>query len=302
MRRRGLKFKRSNWYKRVEERSEYKKEQKLLAKKRKEESEEQFKNIIKSCSLKNDKKNNFLTIKKEGLASFFNEVNIEIGKIHIVRGNNGQGKSTLLNNIVNSNFLGAIDSISNRLKISSTDKETANYLNYGEQFSPYKREDDNDFFPSGLKYGLTNINNSITIYTDFSIGYFREKNGDIFTDISEEYNNDSNGERKIDGINSIFFNLKFILKTLSEFNKGHLDLFVVMDEPESGLSLEVQNELMKKIKRYLNLGNKYENISLTFLISSHSFVWNKSKDIKIHNINDFKIEEERKKERTKVFI
>lgn len=196
MRRRGLKFKRSNWYKRVEERSEYKKEQKLLAKKRKEESEEQFKNIIKSCSLKNDKKNNFLTIKKEGLASFFNEVNIEIAKIHIIRGNNGQGKSTLLNNIVNSNFLGAIDSISNRLKISSTDKETANYLNYGEQFSPYKREDDNDFFPSGLKYGLTNINNSITIYTDFSIGYFREKNGDIFTDISEEYNNDSNGERK----------------------------------------------------------------------------------------------------------
>jgi energy-coupling factor transporter ATP-binding protein EcfA2 len=302
MPKRRLKFKRSNWYKRIEESSEYKKEQKLLAKKRKEEAEEQFKNIIKSCALKNDKKNKFLLIKKGGLASFFEEVKLDTGKIHIIRGNNGQGKSTLLNNIVNSNFLGAINSISNRLKISSTDKETANYLNYNEVYSPYKMDDDNEIFPSNLKYELTNINNSITIYTDFSIGYFREKNGDVFTDISEEYNNDSNGERKIAGINSIFFNLKFILKTLIEFNKGAIDLFVVMDEPESGLSLEVQTELMKKIKRYLSLGNKSENMSLTFLISSHSFAWNKSKDIIIHNINDFKIETERKKERSKVFI
>lgn len=297
-----MRFKRSNWNKRIENQAEYRKEQKLKEKQRKLEAEEQFKSIIKNCALKSSQINNTFIIKKEGLNSFFEEVSLETNKIHIIRGNNGQGKSTLLNNIADANFLGALSSVSNRLKISSTDKETANFLNFGEQFSPYKRDDDDKYFKNDLKYNLTNINNSITIYTDFSIGYFREKNGDIFTDVSEEYDKDSNGERKISGINSIFFNLKFILNILRDFNKGSLDLFVIMDEPESGLSVEIQTELMKKIKRYLSLSNKIDNVSLTFLISSHSFVWSKSKDIKIHNINDFKIESEKKKERKGVFI
>lgn len=63
----------------------------------------------------------------------------------------------------------------------------------------------------------------------------------------------------------------------------------------------LQEELVKKIKRYLNAFNKLEKVSLTFIISSHSYVWQKNKDVEIHNINEFK-EENLKKEHKNVFI
>lgn len=290
-------FKRSSWG-RMTETPEYKREQKEKEKQRKIENEINYINIFKEASKIENKKEEYILFKNED--SFFKEVTLKTNHIHVIRGGNGQGKSTLLNQIVNANFCGALDSFKDRLKISSTNKIIANALNYGLEFSPYKL-DDNGLFKSNLKYDLTNFKGSVTIFTDFSVSYFRENTNDIFTDVSEEFDKESNGERKIKGINAIFYNLKKILQIKEEeLNKG-LNLFVVMDEPESGLSIDIQEEFSKKINRYLNLALKNNKITLTFIISSHSYVWKETKNLSIHNIGSFK-EENKKKIYKNVFI
>lgn len=285
-------------FKRITETAEYKKEQKEKEKLREKENEENFINVFKEASKIEEKKENFILYKNEN--SFFKEVNLKTNKIYIIRGGNGQGKTTLLNKIVDANFSGALSAFKNRLKISSTNKTIANALNCDLEFSPYKL-DDEGWFKSNLKYDLTNLKGSITIFTDFSVSYFRENTNNIFRDVSEEFNQQSNGERKIKGINSIFYNLKKILKIKEEELYKGLNLFVVMDEPESGLSIEIQEEFSKKINRYLNMALKNNKISLTFIISSHSYVWKETKNLTIHNIGSFK-EENKKKIYKNVFI
>lgn len=294
---RHKRFKKSSWG-RITETPEYKREQKEKEKQRKIENEENYINIFKEASKIEEKKDEYILFKNEN--SFFKEIKLKTNHVHIIRGGNGQGKSTLLNQIVNANFCGALDSFKDRLKISSTNKIVANALNYGMAFSPYKL-DDEGWFKSNLKYDLTNFKGSVTIFTDFSLSYFRENTNDVFTDISEEYDKESNGERKIKGINSIFYNLKKILQIKEEDLIKGLNLFVVMDEPESGLSIDIQEEFSKKINRYLNLALKNNKISLTFIISSHSYVWKETNNLTIHNISSFK-EENKKKIYKNVFI
>jgi predicted ATPase len=240
-----------------------------------------FKNI-------SDKNMNSLEISKT--ESFFKDKLIfDLNKIHVFRGDNGQGKSTLLNNILKATTLNV--DISKNLKLGSNNKEIGYSMNR-YSFSPYRpidgfsKEDSN----------MSNCKNNITIYTDFSIEFYKNQEEDMHS-IIQNYDRHSNGERKISGINDIFSILK-VLKTMKEI-KDYLNIFVIMDEPESGLSISIQEEFRKKLIFYIN--KMHPKINLTFFISSHSFVWEKShKLIEVYEIKDFKKEE--KKVHRRVFV
>jgi len=274
-----------------------KKEIKARQKIRQEESEKAFTHIIEFAS-EFEEKFELLKIYNEGTADFFSEVEFETNKIHVIRGNNGQGKSTLLKNIANSLALNVLSSVKNRMKVVSNNKELANLLNPSLEYSPYKLKEDS-IFGKDLNSNLSNQKSNITIYCDFSISFFRESSSNLASDIVQDYDNHSNGERKIKGINDILGMIKFI-STISEVKRG-INLSIIMDEPESGLSTEIQEEFYKKLKRYINKFIKDNKITLTFIIASHSLIWRNEKVIAIHDINEFK-KNERKKEHKSVFI
>jgi len=240
-----------------------------------------------------------ISIYKEGLSSFFKEVYLETNKIHILRGNNGQGKSSLLFDIANSTSCGAISSIKNRMKVSSNNQAIAHAFNFDLEYSPYKIKKVSMFY--SLRNNLSSAKNNLTIYTDFSISFFRESSFNFEQNILQDYDNHSNGERKIAGINDIFRFIKYILNINDNLIKKGLNIIVLMDEPESGLSIEIQKEFYKKVRRYLNAFNKREKISITFIITSHSLAWSEEKNVLLHNINSFKSSID-KKEHSSVFI
>lgn len=268
---------------------------------------ENFKDISKLNFI-----NNEIIISKNGTSKFFKDILLETNKIHIITGNNGQGKSTILSDIANSTMLGKFYDIEGRLKIASNNLDICRSFNNNLN-NVFKRNDEESDDPFILalnpkyKSDLSNLNSNITLYTDFSISYFTETTENSFNDllnnIQDNYNKSSNGERKIKGINNIFNYLnKYSKIKEDELDKG-VDLVIIMDEPESGLSLEIQQELYSKIRRYLNKYIKNNKTTLTFIISSHSAIWKNEKNVKIHNINDFKINNEFiKREHKKVFI
>lgn len=242
-----------------------------------------------------------IEINPKGLSPFFNNVSLETNKIHIIRGNNGQGKSSLLNDIANSTSLCCLNMLKNRMKVCSNERLVADALNNSLEFSPFKGETGG--FLDRCIYDSSNLTNNITIYVDFSISFFREQSFDVISDVTEEMYGRSNGERKIKAINNVFSLIKiFLTKMDKEKLKNGFNILLILDEPESGLSLEIQEEFYKKVKSYINKAIKFEKISLTFIIASHSFIWKKEKDINIHNIKDFKNNEKIKKEHIKVFI
>lgn len=244
---------------------------------------------------------NKIEINENGLHTFFNKFSFETNKINVIRGNNGQGKSTLLKDIANSTGLGCLDVLPNRMKIISNEKEVSNALNTDIKFSPFKAEKGS--FLDKCKYELSNVKNNITIYVDFTISFFRERSFDTFSEVAEEAFSRSNGERKIKAINDVFSLIKiFLTKMEKEKIKNGFNILVILDEPESGLSLEIQEEFYKKVSSYVKKAISFEKISLTFLIASHSFIWKKEKNIEIININDLKKDENKKKEHKKVFI
>ncbi len=244
---------------------------------------------------------NNIDINENGVEDFFNKISLETNKIHIIRGNNGQGKSTLLKNIANSTSLDCLDVLHNRMKVASNTRIISDALNSELSFSPFKAEEGS--LLDRCKIGLSNVENNITIYVDFSISFFREQSFDTLSDITEEVYSRSNGERKIKAINSVFSLIKiFLTKLDKEKIKNGFNILVVLDEPESGLSLEIQEEFYKKVLSYIKKAIAFEKISLTFIIASHSFIWKKEKYIEINNINNFKKEENKKKEHKKVFI
>lgn len=276
-----------------------KKEEKRLEAERIEKGKQNLTRLFEKASEFSQKANDF-TIFKKGLADFFEEITLETNKIHIIRGNNGQGKSTLLKNIANSLFLGTLDNFENRLKISSNNKLIAKNFNRGLVCSPFEREDDAEFFPSGLDYNLATQTLFITMYIDFSVSFFRESSGNMLVDALENVNQYSNGERKIKAINDIFTYLKFILANV-EIKNG-LNILIIADEPETGLSLEIQKEFLKKVNFYLNKALKNEKLSFTFVFSSHSYIWQDNKTTINHEINSFKTIENKKKIHKKVFV
>ncbi len=243
----------------------------------------------------------YIDIYETGVEIFFNKLSLETNKIHIIRGNNGQGKSTLLKNIANTTTLGCLDILHNRMKVASNTRIISDALNSDLSFSPFKAEK-GDMFDRCI-FDLSNVENNITIYVDFSISFFREQSFDVLSDITEEVYAKSNGERKIKAINDVFSLIKiFLTKMEKEKIKNGFNILVILDEPESGLSLEIQEEFYKKVLSYIKKAIAFEKISLTFIIASHSFIWKKEKYIEINNINNFKKEENKKKEHKKVFI
>jgi len=224
---------------------------------------------------------------------FIDDLSFDANKIHIFRGDNGQGKSSLLRNISESTSMNLFGYIHNRLKMLSNDKDIGTVLN-NYQYSPYRME---GMFFQGEE-GLSNLEKNITFYSDFSIEFYKH---DVETphEAIQLLDRHSNGERKISGINDIFQILS-VLKNLKDDDiENHLNILVVMDEPESGLSIDIQKEFRKKCMFYIGKMNK--NISLTFFIASHSFVWKKNNKIEVHDINEFK-KENKKSIHKRVFV
>ena len=248
----------------------------------KKEIKENFENSWSQFfrSIEDNEVNNIEIYKKEDF--FLDDLSFETNKIHVFQGDNGQGKSTLLRDIIDSTSMNIAHLIRNRLKMLSNSKDIGSSLN-DYQYSPYKME--GMFF-----YGednLSNLKNNITFYSDFSVDFYKH-DAETAHEAIQVLDRHSNGERKISGINDIFQILS-VLKNLNESEIiDHLNIIVVMDEPESGLSMDIQKEFRKKCMFYLGKMNK--NISLTFFIASHSFVWTNNDKIDVHDINEFKKE------------
>lgn len=275
-----------------------KKEEKQRELERKEKNRLFFKEVLKKASSKDIIHSDFI-LNNSILPPFFKEnLSFKTNKIHIIQGGNGQGKSTLLNSIGNANSMGKLDSLSNRKKICSSDKEIANLLNKNLEYSPFKMEDNDTYFPSGLQYDLSNFKSSILIFTDFSISFFKDSAG-FYGDILEQVNSYSNGERRINAINNMFTTLKFILSLSEEEIENGLNLVICMDEPETGLDQIIKREFQNRIHFYLKKALKNKKLSLTFFISSHD-IWTESKYLEIHNINELK--KDYKKTYQKIFV
>lgn len=303
---------RSNIFKKIKSRNFQREDsniQKRLKKNNKqkqiEENNENFKKFILDLFLlKNKENSNFISIKNKGLASFFKEVSFEKNKIHILRGNNGQGKSTLLKNIINATSFNVLNDLHGRLIYGSNNGTIGYFLNNNFESNIYKWFDKDNFLYNQFNNELSNVKNNITLYSDFTIDFYKNQAQTIFDTIEETYGNYSNGERKIKAINNIFHFIKSIeklkLKDIKTNNK--IELIIGMDEPESGLSVEIQEEFYKKIKFHFNKLKK-NNVNITFFIVSHSFIWKNEKDISIHNVKELKQNKETsKKEYSKIFI
>lgn len=228
----------------------------------------------------------FLTIKTRGTEDYFKSLKFETNKAHIIRGNNGQGKSTLLKNIANATMGNLFQELSNKqLVVGSNHLKIGESLN-GQSMNPYTLYSGDSIFSNKFDNSLSNTTHNVTWYCDFSTNYYKNSSGDTFTDIIQSVDAHSNGERKIVGINNIFKMLKLVSALECSKIKNGFDLFVIMDEPESGLSIELQEEFKNRVEHYLK--NINAKISITFFIASHSFVWGNNKNSIIHNIKDFK--------------
>lgn len=274
------------------------KDYKERVKKANKESKENLKELIVHLSTL-DKP--LSTIEITCLEDYFNnKVEFETNKIHIIRGCNGQGKSTLLKNIANSTSLGVLDVLKQRMKVASNCKEVSNALNHTLEFSPFKEAE--TFFTNRINKDLSNVKNNITIYIDFTVSFFREEGFDSFSNIIEEVDKKSNGERKIKCINDMINLLKVFLEVKQEDMENGCNILIILDEPESGLSLEIQEEFKNKLKSLLKRFKKNEKMTLTFCLASHSYIWQKDKDVSISYVKDYKNEIGIKKEYKKVFV
>lgn len=243
---------------------------------------------------------NFLTIKTSGTEDYFKSLKFETNKAHIIRGNNGQGKSTLLKNIANATMGNLFHELSNnkQLVTGSNHLKIGESLN-GQSMNPYTLYSGDSIFKNKFNDSLSNTTHNVTWYCDFSTNYYKNSSGDAFRDVIQSVDAHSNGERKIVGINDIFKMLKLISDLDSSKIKNGFDLFIIMDEPESGLSIELQEEFKNRVEYYLNNINK--KISITFFIASHSFVWENNKNSIIHNVKDFKSSKGKKEIYTNIF-
>jgi predicted ATPase len=272
-----------------------------IKKKLKEEKLKNIKQWKESLYKISEKESVFseINININGMEEFFNKISFKTNIIHIIRGDNGQGKSTFLKNIANSTMRNIFEHLENKMKIGSNNSEIGKLFN-GNEMNPYVMYEDNSIFSQCKFKNHSNLKHNLTIYTDFSIEFYKKASHSILMDIEENYNNNSNGERKINGINDIFGILKIIKELEIDKIVNGLNIIVIMDEPESGLSLNIQKELRKKLMFYI--GKMSDKVSLTFFIASHSFVWQDNKYIKTYDINDFKNLKNRKKEHKRVFI
>lgn len=272
----------------------------------KKEIIENFNNTWKKFfkSLNNNNNTDKIIFPACAFENYFKEENIifEKNKIHIIQGNNGQGKTSFLKNLANSTMYDSLIQIST---LGDLGKRGSNTLNVNKilnehQYSFFKFFDENDEKKINFKK-LANINNNFSLYIDFSLEFF-QKDERIFLDkedLINKINLPSNGEMKIKSINSFFLILKTLVLLKKENLQNNFDICIFLDEPDNGLSKDIQIEFHKRLKYYLK--RMPENVSLTFFIVSHSFYWKKDNFIKIYNILDFK-KENQKKLHTKIFV
>ena len=237
------------------------------------------------------------------------KIKFQTNKVHVIQGENGHGKSTLLTNIANAYFMDSLENHDHKIKKCCTNKNVAKVLNKGLPMNPYQMEDrpeGNTKFGlySGLDYNTTpSIKNDeyvITWYIDFGVSYFTSANVmntytqlDV-TDMLEKTDKKSNGERKIRTLKDLFLEIDIIFK-----NDIPVNILIILDEPEQALSINntklFKRKVLKFIKKFQNLENKNKDFkgSFTFIIASHSLVWEidydtNKKFVKIHQIEDFK--------------
>lgn len=235
-----------------------------------------------------------IKVNKEGMEDYFNEINLPTNKIHIIQGLNGSGKTTLLKNITNAYFLNCLEDINNRIKISSNNIKIANALNTNTYLNPYKE-------PS---FGFEKASNSnfvskeeifVTLYVDFTTTFFENYETPNNLDLDKmigSVNNHSNGEQKIKILKDVIDYLDLVTnENIIKPIKG-LNFLVVLDEPDQGLSLITQRELKNRLNNFIN--QKREKITISFLISSHSLIWDSCPTAVIHDVEEFKIKSDKK--------
>jgi len=251
----------------------------------------------------NENKNSII-IPKASLNDYFKKEDIifQNNVIHIIQGSNGQGKSSLLKNIANSNMMDSFLDIKNQGilgKRGSNNIEINKILNTHEySYFNFINEEKRKKI---LSDKISNLKNNFTYYVDFTIDFFK-KDTSIFCDINTINNmflKPSGGEYKIQSINSLFMILKVLQKLKKENFQNKINIVVCLDEPDNGLSYDIQLEFQRRLKYYIK--RMPENVYLTYFIVSHSFVWKKEKDVLIHNILDFK-KDNQKKIHKNVFI
>ena len=253
-----------------------------------------------------------ITIPKKATETFFKSLSFNTDKIHIIQGGNGQGKSTLLSNIANAcsgNLFSEINKKSSRLIKGSNNANIGEWINSGMFMNPYKIYSNNNIkedslFKNKFDDTLCNTSTNIVLYTDFSINYHKEQSSHDNIDphrILESIEQHSNGERKIPGINDIFYFVKLLSELKDEDIKQGFDIMVLMDEPESGLDNDIQKEFKERLQHYMKImSNK---LSLTVFIASHSYIWDSSDEyVEVHNISNFKKKIKQKEQHEKVFL
>ena len=241
-----------------------------------------------------------LTINENAVTPFIPTLTFPTNKIHIITGDNGRGKSSLLDNILDNlsgNVLSGCKSYGDRLLIGSNNLSIGNTF-YNTGYKWYSKE------PNLLERKFTNTNplkSNIVLYTDFSTTFFNKpSDSSTLNTLIEQVDAHSNGERKITAINTITGIMMDLNDIIKKSPSGHIEIQILMDEPESGLSNMVQREFEKRVKKlYKDLNSK---ITLTVFIVSHSLVWKESGLIKIHDIEELKNGKDIKKKRKKVFI
>lgn len=275
--------------------TKYRKEPKKITKKAREESF--FKSWSDFFNLLNiDNTSNNIIIPQKSLEDFFikKDLTFEKNKIHIIQGPNGQGKSSLLKNISNSNMMNKFSKILNQGELG---KRGSNNIKINQMLNSYQYSYFNHIDEEKIKEEtsekLSNLRNNFTYYIDFTVDFFK-KDTSIFFDMEDAENmllKPSGGEYKLQGINSLFMVLKVLQKLKKSDFQNKFDIVVCLDEPDNGLSYDIQLEFQRRLKYYIK--RMPENVSLTYFIVSHSFVWKCEKEINIYNILDFKKDNEK---------
>jgi ABC-type transport system involved in cytochrome bd biosynthesis fused ATPase/permease subunit len=109
-----------------------------------------------------------ITIYQKGLEEFFQQMTFEANKIHILRGNNGQGKSSLLKNIVRATSYNKINSEAGKIKFGSNDYDIAKFLTSKDDYSQFKFIPEDSLLSDTYDNTLSNVSNNMTLYTDFT--------------------------------------------------------------------------------------------------------------------------------------
>lgn len=235
-----------------------------------------------------------IRVKKLGMESFFKEVDLPTNKIHVLQGLNGSGKTNFLKNVANAFFLDCLEHIDNRIKISSNNAKVAKALNMNTYLNPYNE--------NGFYFDKVLASNSVSkdevfivLYVDFTTTFFNTYETPNRLDLDKiigNVNDSSNGEQKLKIMKDVIDYLDLVTKEeIIKPIKG-LNFLVILDEPDQGLSLVAQRELKNRLNGFIK--QKLKTTTISFLIASHSLIWDSCENAIIHDIEEFKLDNNKK--------